>query len=137
MLCIDITYKKVQNIIDNTNVQKVIITSATKSMEKMTAFLYWVIKGRKLKVSENEKFILWDHFLKKSLSYAEDPYESMDSNDPAVILYSGGTTGKPKGVVISNYSFNTQALQSRYVAPEALVPENSFLTFLFVFLKKF
>lgn len=130
MLCIDITYKKVQNIIDNTNVQKVIITSATKSMEKMTAFLYWVIKGRKLKVSENEKFILWDHFLKKSLSYAEDPYESMDSNDPAVILYSGGTTGKPKGVVISNYSFNTQALQSRYVAPEALVPENSFLTFL-------
>lgn len=130
MLCIDITYPKVKNIIDNTNVEKVIITSATKSMERATAFLYWMVKGRKIGVTEDNKFILWDHFIKKSLSYNNDPYESMDSQDPAVILYSGGTTGKSKGVVISNYSFNTQALQSRYVAEDALIPENSFLTFL-------
>lgn len=130
MLCIDIAYKKVKNIIDNTNVQKVIITSATKSMEKMTSLLYWFVKARKLGVAEDEKIILWDHFIKMASSYNDDPYESMDSNDPAVILYSGGTTGKPKGVVISNYSFNTQALQSRYVASDVLVPENSFLTFL-------
>lgn len=129
MLCIDITYRKVENIIDNTNVEKVIITSATKSMERLTALLYWFIKGRKLGVHESEKFILWDHFIKKSAQYINEPYESMDSSDPAVILYSGGTTGKSKGVVISNHSFNAQALQSRYVS-EVLVPENSFLTFL-------
>ena len=129
MLCIDITYKKVKNIIDNTKVEKVVITSATKSMERMTAFLYWIAKGRKLNVKEDEKFILWDHFIRKASEYKKDPYESVDCNDPAVILYSGGTTGKPKGVVISNYSFNTQALQSRYVS-DVLVPENSFLTFL-------
>lgn len=129
MLCIDITYKKVKNIIDNTKVEKVVITSATKSMERMTAFLYWIAKGRKLNVKEDEKFILWDHFIKKASEYKKDPYEGVDCNDPAVILYSGGTTGKPKGVVISNYSFNTQALQSRYVS-DVLVPENSFLTFL-------
>ncbi len=130
MLCIDIAYKKVKNIIDNTNVQKVIITSATKSMEKMTSLLYWFVKARKLGVAEDEKIILWDHFIKMASSYNDEPYESMDSNDPAVILYSGGTTGKPKGVVISNYSFNAQALQSKYVASDVLVPENSFLTFL-------
>lgn len=130
MLCIDIAYKKVKNIIYNTNVQKVIITSATKSMEKITSLLYWFVKARKLGVAEDEKFILWDHFIKMASSYNDEPYESMDSNDPAVILYSGGTTGKPKGVVISNYSFNTQALQSKYVASDVLIPENSFLTFL-------
>lgn len=129
MLCIDISYKKVKNIIDNTSVEKVVITSATKSMERMTAFLYWIVKGRKLGVKEDSKFILWDHFIKRSSLYLDDAYESVDSNAPAVILYSGGTTGKPKGVVISNYSFNTQALQSRYVS-DVLVPENSFLTFL-------
>lgn len=129
MLCIDITYKKVENIINNTKVEKVVITSATKSMERLTAFLYWLIKGRKLGVHESEKFILWDHFIKKSTEYVDEPYESMDGSDPAVILYSGGTTGKSKGVVISNHSFNAQALQSRYVS-DILVPENSFLTFL-------
>lgn len=129
MLCIDITYKKVKNIISNTKVEKVIITSATKSMERITAFLYWLIKGRKLKIKEDDKFILWNHFIHLSTTYQKDPYEQVNSQDPALILYSGGTTGKPKGVVISNYSLNTQALQSRYVS-DVLVPENSFLTFL-------
>lgn len=130
MLCIDIAYKKVNNIIDNTNLKKVIVTSATKSMERITALLYWLVKGRKMNIKENEKFILWDHFMNYASKYQEDPYEAVDSNDPAVILYSGGTTGKPKGVVISNYSFNAQALQSKYTEPEALQPENAFLTFL-------
>ena len=98
-------------------------------MEKLTSLLYWIIKGRKIGVKEDKKFILWDHFLKLANNYPNDPYESICSADPAVILYSGGTTGKPKGVVISNYSFNTQALQSRYVS-NVLIPENSFLTFL-------
>ena len=130
MLCIDIAYKKVNNIIDNTSLEKVIVTSATKSMERITAFLYWLLKGRKINIKENEKIILWDHFIAKANLYNEDPYEQVASNDPAVILYSGGTTGKPKGVVISNYSFNVQALQSKYTEPEALEPENAFLTFL-------
>ena len=130
MLCIDIAYKKVNNIIDNTSLEKVIVTSATKSMERITAFLYWLLKGRKINIKENEKIILWNHFIAKANLYNEDPYEQVASNDPAVILYSGGTTGKPKGVVISNYSFNAQALQSKYTEPEALEPENAFLTFL-------
>lgn len=130
MLCIDIAYKKVNNIIDNTSLEKVIVTSATKSMERITAFLYWLLKGRKINIKENEKIMLWDHFTAKANLYKEDPYEEVAPNDPAVILYSGGTTGKPKGVVISNYSFNAQALQSKYTEPEALEPENAFLTFL-------
>ena len=129
MLCIDIAYKKVSNIIDNTSLEKVIVTSATKSMERITAFAYWLLKGRKMGVTEDNKVMLWDHFIEKASFYPDNPYEPVDSHDPAVILYSGGTTGKPKGVIISNYSFNAQALQSRYVS-DVLVPENSFLTFL-------
>ena len=129
MLCIDIAYKKVRKIIDNTNVEKVIVCNATKSMERLTAFAYWLFKGRKLHIIEDNKFILWNHFIAKASYYHLDPYEEVESHDPAVILYSGGTTGKPKGVVISNYSFNAQSLQSRIVS-DVIVPENSFLTFL-------
>ncbi len=129
MLCIDIAYKKVRNILDNTDVEKVIVTSATKSMERLTAFIYWLLKGRKMNIKEDHKVMLWNHFINLSEMYYDNAYEEVDPLDPAVILYSGGTTGKPKGVVISNYSFNAQALQSRIVS-DALIPENAFLTFL-------
>lgn len=130
MLCIDVSYKKVKNIIDNTKVEKVIVVNATKSMERLTAFAYWLIKGRKMHIKEDKKFILWDHFISKASSYTDDPYEAVNSMDPCAILYSGGTTGKPKGVMLTNFAFNASALQARHVAPELLVPENAFLTFL-------
>lgn len=34
-----------------------------------------------------------------------------DCHDPAVILYSGGTTGVTKGILLSNYNFNALAKQ--------------------------
>lgn len=129
MLCIDVTYMKIRNIIDNTSLEKVIITNATKSMERIFALFYWITKGRKIGVREDDKFITWEHFLKRSSLCTESPYVDVSKDDCAVILYSGGTTGKSKGVMISNYSFNAQALQSRYVS-DAIVPDNSFLTFL-------
>ncbi len=37
-----------------------------------------------------------------------------DKDAPAVIFYSGGTTGKPKGVLLSSYNLNVLALQTEY-----------------------
>ncbi len=45
-------------------------------------------------------------------------------------MFSGGTTGKPKGIVLSNLNFNAQALGAKYLVPELVRAEHSFLTFL-------
>ncbi len=37
---------------------------------------------------------------------------TLDANDPAVLLYSGGTTGKPKGILLSHRNLNALALQT-------------------------
>ena len=80
MLCIDIDYSKVKNIVDNTSLKTVIISSATKSMERLTKIAYWFLKGRKLHIKEDNKFMLWNHFISKASEYNEDPYESVDGN---------------------------------------------------------
>jgi len=52
----------------------------------------------------------WGQFLRSGKRQAELP--AVAANDPAVILYSGGTTGYPKGIVLSNLNFNALALQT-------------------------
>ena len=130
MLCIDIAYPRVENIIKNTSVEHLIVVSPTRSMDFLVRAIFKLTKGRKNHIKKSQKVMTWDRFLFQSLKYTDDPHIHMNPNDPAVILYSGGTTGKPKGVVLTSMNFNAQALGAKYLVPEFLKPKYSMLCFL-------
>ena len=130
MLCIDVAYPRVEPIIKNTEVEHLIVTSATRSMDFVVKIAYWLTKGRKNHVKQTQKVMRWDTFMLQANKYIGNPHARVDNDDLAVILYSGGTTGKSKGVMLSNMNFNAQALISHYAAPDILKTEGSFLTFL-------
>lgn len=130
MLCIDVSYPKVENIIKNTSVEHLIVVSPTRSMDFLIRILFKLTKGRKNHIKKSQKIMTWDRFMLQSLKYTKDPHVKTNPNDPAIILYSGGTTGKPKGVILSNMNFNAQALGAKYLVPELLKPKYSMLCFL-------
>lgn len=130
MLCIDISYFKVEAIIENTNVEQVIVVSPSRSMALIVRAIYKLTKGRKNHVKKSQRVLTWDSFTQKAGKFIGNPHARVNSEDDAVIMYSGGTTGKPKGIILSNLNFNAQALGAKYLVPELFKPEYSFMAFL-------
>ncbi len=130
MLCIDISYFKVEAIIENTNLEQVIVVSPSRSMDFIVRLVYKLTKGRKNHVKKSQHVSTWDSFLAKASKFIGNPHTDIKSKDEAVIMYSGGTTGKPKGIILSNLNFNAQALGAKYLVPELFKTEYSFMAFL-------
>ena len=64
------------------------------------------------KVPRNaDKVLLWKDFLAGAEKVTGDYAVKRGAEDPAVILYSGGTTGTTKGIVLTNLNFNALGQQ--------------------------
>ena len=57
----------------------------------------------------------------------EDPEIQISANDLAAIIYTGGTTDVPKGVMLSHNNLVANTLQTRHWLPEAQEGEERFL----------
>ena len=116
LIMIDVCYVKVKNIIDKTRVKKTIVVSAKDSMPFFMSLGYTFTQGYKVrKPRANEQYIYWNDFLLRSYRQAKNPGVRRGKEDAAIILHSGGTTGNPKGILLSNGNFNSLALQARVV----------------------
>lgn len=113
ILTIDLTYDKVMEASKNTNVLKIIMASVSDDMKIKMKFLYWLTKSSKIHYNFNESnSIKWKNLIGNSKKFEGIYKSSRSKKDEAVILYSGGTTGEPKGIVLSNLNFNALAMQS-------------------------
>ena len=110
ILILDLVYPKLMKIINNTSVKKVIVTSVSNSMPFILKFGY-NITNDKIK-TQKQKTIKWKKFYNLGNANNINFYVKRTKNQEAVILYSGGTTGDPKGVVLSNLNFNALGMQS-------------------------
>lgn len=124
LLIIDMNYTKIKNIIDDTDIFKVVFIKASDSMDIVTHIGYNLTKKKYLKYPKTEKYISWKRFYKKYKKQKNIEIPELDKESAAVILNSGGTSGKPKYVVIPNKAFNTSAIQEK-IALKKLVPGDS------------
>ncbi len=116
LIIIDMFYNKIKNIIDSTTVDKVIFVSAGNSMHFYMRWAYKISQINKYeKYKKNKKNMSWNQFMFKSLTKNKYKFKQYGKNTPAVILHSGGTSGKPKNVVIQNRAFILEAIQEKSV----------------------
>lgn len=132
LISIDFNYKKIESIINDTLVYKTILVSVNESMPLITSIGYQLTKGLKNKTPHflKENYLKWSDFIYLGTSLKET--KKVDAKLPALILHSGGTTGSPKGIVISNFSFNALAQQGA-INVKNVKPGDKILTILPIF----
>lgn len=108
VVSIDAAYNKVSEAVDNTSVETLIVIAASDSLPFPKKQLYSVAKG--VKIKKNTKDISWKSFLKRGANETvkDVPYKK---DTCAVIVHTGGTTGNPKGVMLTNDNLNCSAFQ--------------------------
>lgn len=132
VVVMDLFYEKVESIREDTNIQKTITISAKDSLPLGMNFAYSLkemmmyLIGSQKKVPSNQFNTKWNDFIKEGSKdfYGFDiPYEK---NRAVAIVHTGGTTGTPKGVMLSNDSFNAIAYQYK-LSGMHLLPGHKFL----------
>ena len=105
-ITLDQFYQKFANILKNTKISHLLIARIRDELPALLKVGYTLTEGRKIpKIPSDAPVILWNEFLRKG-QYVKDYRVSHKGEEPAVILYSGGTTGTTKGIVLTNQNFN-------------------------------
>lgn len=108
---LDQFYGKFAAIRDHVGISNLIIASIGDALSPVMKAGYALTEGRKIPgISKDAPVIRWKEFLKlNKLGY--NFRVSRKTEDPAVVLYSGGTTGTSKGIVLTNLNFNALSQQ--------------------------
>ena len=115
IIAVNVAYKKIKNILKDTNIYKTIIVSPNNSMPLLLKIGYKIKDNSQ--ISNNSNIIKWNKFMLSGKTYNSKVSVKRHKDDVCVILHSGGTTGTPKNIQLTNGNINALAKQSHIVLP--------------------
>ncbi len=111
-ITLDQFYRKFEAISSNVSLKKLIITSIKDELNALTKIGYALTQNKKMpKPDWSDSVVEWKSFLKSANNCSCDFEDELQKDEAAVILYSGGTTGTSKGILLSSFNFNALAKQ--------------------------
>ena len=129
VIIIDIAFPKLRKFMDELTVDHILVQSAARSLPFIKKIAMKI--ATKTDVPWSDVVINWDQFLAmgKNTKAVEAPYQG---DRTVAITHTGGTTGFPKGVMLTNDSMNAVAINFKY-AGLYQQPDDSFLGIIPVF----
>lgn len=127
-------YDKVRAAVDEAeNDVTILVARIRDELAFPKNILYRAVKNKEtVSIPEGKKDIIWTDFIKGGASLTLPPVE-FDKNKTAVILYSGGTSGTPKGIMLSDFNFNALGMQVGEIAGCRLDYGTKFLSVMPIF----
>lgn len=111
-IILDAFYGTLAAATPKTPLDTVIVARIPDYLSPLRKLGFWITRGRKIaKIPADPRVRLWADLMKAGGPAAPLPAISTTAEDPAAILFSGGTTGQPKGIVLSNRNFIAESLQ--------------------------
>lgn len=114
-------YGRFKDVLDGSRVEKVVLLSIDSEMDTITKIAYRLSKKRN---QIKKSALRWSEFM--SSNSCENELNVSDFKTPVVMVYTGGTTGNSKGVVLSNKSINELVFQYK-IADMGFVRQDVFM----------
>ena len=126
VLVIDAVFDKIYRLRDTAQLERIIVVRPSAGLGFLKKKLYNTLHIKKVRLPANDnRVVLWEDFIANSYFYQGNYHEERGGADPAVIMYSGGTTGAPKAVLLSNLNINAESIcdgtMIRQIVPGATV----------------
>lgn len=111
-LTLDQFYSKFEAIRERVCIKHLLIASIKDALPFPVNIGYALTEGKKIApIPKDAPIIKWNDFMAQGEKFSGKYISKKDCREPAVILYSGGTTGTTKGILLSSYNFNALAAQ--------------------------
>ena len=126
VLVIDAVFDKIYRLRDTAQLERIIVVRPSDGLGFLKKKLYNTLHIKKVRLPANDsRVVLWEDFIANSYFYQGNVHEERGGDDPAIIMYSGGTTGAPKAVMLSNRNINAESIcdatMIRQIEPGATV----------------
>lgn len=116
---LDQFYTKFIDVMQQRPLRKLIIASISDELPFVKSIAYRLLTERKFPQVSGETVLTWRQFVKAGEKMDDSSFvPDKDPATEAVVLFSGGTTGVTKGIMLTDYNFNALALQTATMSHE-------------------
>jgi long-chain acyl-CoA synthetase len=110
-LTLDAFYRVFSQIAPDPPLETLILARIPDYLSPLKKLGFCLTNGRKIPSVPRDPRVRWWSDL-MAASYPASPRAATTTHDPAAILFSGGTTGEPKGILLSNRNFIAEGMQA-------------------------
>ena len=122
--------KDIKTIKDKSNVRNFILVNPLETVKNDNMFFKIITKVKSIKETiSNNLYMTWDEFIVLGNNIEIKNLNLYDEKQEAIMVRTGGTTGKPKSVVLTNKNLNEMANQ-HFLGEYNFNKKDTFLNFL-------